>query len=82
MKTTKQLKHAAAKEDWHHDVGTAAKLTKKGGKGLMFAASVAEMAGQPEIAAPLVAAGGGSLAASKGLNKVHKSKLLKKSNTK
>jgi hypothetical protein len=48
----------------------------------MFAASVAEMAGQPEIAAPLVAAGGGSLAASKGLNKVHKSKLLKKSNTK
>ena len=82
LKTTNQLKKAAAKEDWHHDVGVAAKLGKKGSKGLMFASGVAASLGQPEIAAPLAAAGGGLATSSAALHKVHRSKLLKKKSQK
>jgi hypothetical protein len=79
IKTIKQLKHATANRDLHDDIGTASKFTKKAGDGLMFASSIAEAAGQPEVAAPLALAGGGALSAHKGLHEVHKSKLLKRS---
>lgn len=77
-KTLKDLAHRAKKEDWHQDIGVAAKQSQKIGQGLMFASSVAAAAGAPEAAVPLSAAGGGALAASKGLHEVHKSKVLKK----
>jgi len=48
------------------------------GKGLVFAGEMASLSGQPEIAAPLLLAGGGTLAASRGLKAVGKSKILKK----
>jgi hypothetical protein len=70
------------KRDIHDDIGTASRISKKVGDGLMFASTVAEVAGQPELAAPLAVAGGGTLAAREGLRGVRKSKLLKRKTSK
>ncbi len=78
LKSVNQLKHEALHRDYHNDVGTAARFTKKAGDGLMFMSSVAESAGQPEIGVPLLMAGGGALATNYALHKVRRSKLLKK----
>lgn len=77
LKSIKQLKHEAMTRDYHADIGTVSKLTKKLGDGMMFASTVAEAAGQPEISAPLAIAGGGTLLTNVGLHKLHRSKLLK-----
>jgi hypothetical protein len=77
-KTTAQLKKAAKNEDFHHDIHTIARGGRLVGKGLTFAGGVAGSAGQPELAAPLLAAGGGTLAIAAGASEIARSGLLKK----
>lgn len=78
IKTAKQLAHAAKHEDYHHDAQVLGRQSKAVGKGLLFASTAAGAVGQPELAAPLAALGGGTLAVSAGAHQVASSGLLKK----